>query len=329
MIIPTGIGCAIGGHAGDATPAAKLLGSCCDKIILNPNVVNASDINEMPPNALYVEGSIIDRFLDGSIELKEVSQNRILVAVNSPVQPETINAVSAARSTIGADIKIVELTTPLRMIGKFQNGIATGEVTGWEELVTKVWQYEFDALAITTPIEVDRESKLHYFRNGGINLWGKVEAMASKLVALQLNKPVAHSPVENTPREDEEVYFFNEVVDPRLSAEMVSVSYLHCILKGLHKAPRPSTYAEGIGVESVDFLVTPANCVGAAHHYAMRNRVKIIAVKENKTCLKDKMPDEFIVVENYLEACGIIMAEKAGIDRRSVRRPLNKTKILK
>ena len=28
------------------------------------------------------------------------------------------------------------------------------------------------------------------------------------------------------------------VVDPRLAAETVSVSYLHCILKGLHKSAR-------------------------------------------------------------------------------------------
>ncbi len=73
MIIPTGIGCEIGGHAGDATPAARLLGSVCDKLILHPNIVNASDINEMPENALYVEGSILDRFLEGRIELKEVN----------------------------------------------------------------------------------------------------------------------------------------------------------------------------------------------------------------------------------------------------------------
>ncbi|MEK0326305.1 MAG: DUF3326 domain-containing protein, partial [Nitrosopumilus sp.] len=72
MIIPTGIGCAIGGHAGDATPAAKLLAQTCEKLFLHPNVVNASDINEMPLNSLYVEGSILDRFLEGMIELQEV-----------------------------------------------------------------------------------------------------------------------------------------------------------------------------------------------------------------------------------------------------------------
>ena len=53
----------------------------------------------------------------------------------------------------------------------------------------------------------------------------------------------------------------------------------------------------------------------------------IIAVKENKTCLKDKMPDEFILVENYLEAVGIIQAMKIGISPKSIRRPLTHTPI--
>ena len=55
LIIPTGIGCEIGGHAGDANPVTKLMGACCDNLILHPNVVNASDVNEMPANSWYVE----------------------------------------------------------------------------------------------------------------------------------------------------------------------------------------------------------------------------------------------------------------------------------
>ncbi len=52
LLIPTGIGCEIGGHAGDATPVARLLAGSCDTLILHPNVVKASDINEAPQNAL-------------------------------------------------------------------------------------------------------------------------------------------------------------------------------------------------------------------------------------------------------------------------------------
>ncbi len=58
LLVPTGIGAEIGGHAGDATAVARLMAESCDKLVLHPNVVNASDINELPANALYVEGSI-------------------------------------------------------------------------------------------------------------------------------------------------------------------------------------------------------------------------------------------------------------------------------
>lgn len=51
LMIPTGVGAEVGGHAGDAGPVARLLGQVCDEVVLHPNVVNASDINEMPSNA--------------------------------------------------------------------------------------------------------------------------------------------------------------------------------------------------------------------------------------------------------------------------------------
>jgi len=324
MIIPTGIGCEIGGHAGDANPVAKLLGACCDKLILHPNVVNASDINEMPPNSLYVEGSMLDRFLEGQIELQEVYNNRILVVVNSPVRSDTLNAVSAARSTIGLNAEIVVLDTPLEMIGWFgKDGRATGEVLGWEELVQQVWQYEFDALAIATPIVIEKDVALEYYRSGGVNPWGGVEAKASKLISDKLNLPVAHASVENA---DKEVKTFAEtnVVDPRIAPEAISLCYIHCILKGLHRAPQ---IGKGLSVDDMDCLITPVGCVGRPHEACLEAGIPIIAVKENTTCLSDTMPDEFILVENYLEAAGLIMSMQAGIMPSSVRRPLHKTKV--
>ena len=327
LIIPTGIGAEIGGHAGDGNPVAKLIASCCDKLITHPNVVNASDINEMTENTLYVEGSILDRFLEGEIELEEVKYNKILVVTNPPIRNDTTNAVSAARATIGIDAEIVVLETPLMMVAKMENGVATGEVTGWKELIERTKQYEFDALAIHTPIEVERDVALSYYKNGGINPWGGVEAKASKLIANELNKPVAHAPLENTSLEDEELYFiFNKVLDPRLSAEAISNCHLHSVLKGLFKAPR---IGKGLSVKEVDFLVTPVNCVGRPHEACMDRNIPIIAVKENKTGLNDKMPDEFILVENYWEAVGIIQAMKIGISPESVRRPLAYTTVHK
>jgi len=318
FIVPTGIGAEIGGHSGDAAPAARLIASVCDKLILHPNVVNASDINEAPNNSLYVEGSILDRFLEGHIELEEVRMNRILVAVNSPVENTTVNAVSAARVTIGADIEIVELTIPLKMIGRIEiNGRASGEVFGWEQLIWQMKKYSFDALALHTPIQVDEETKLDYYKNGGVNPWGWVEAKASRLIADKLDKPVAHAPL--APKEN-----YDEIVDPRMAAEMLSSSYLHSVLKGLHKAPRITAYS-GLSVRDVDCLISPVGCVGKPHEACLKAGIPIIAVKENRTVLNNPMPIDFILAENYLEASGLVAAMREGIDPRLVRRPIKET----
>lgn len=320
LIIPTGIGCEIGGHAGDANPVAKLLASVCDTLILHPNVVNASDINEMPENCLYVEGSILDRFLNGLLYLQPVkTYNRIILAVNTPVRNETINAVSAAKVTIGADIRIVELSHNFRMVAFFDNGIATGKVTGWEELCNQVRGYfkYYHALAIASLVEVKKDVALDYLKSGGVNPWGGVEAMASKLIASNLKAvPVAHAPIET---EDEEIKDFNKIVDPRMAAEVISQCYLHCVFKGLHKAPRVN-FIEGISVRDVDCLITPVGCIGPPHEACLKANIPVIAVKENKTVLNDPMPAEFIIVENYWEAVGIMIAMKAGVHPASVRR---------
>jgi len=313
FIVPTGIGCEIGGHAGDANPAFKLIASMSDIAITHPNVVNASDINEMPENSLYVEGSILDRFLRGELYLEEVWYNKILLVVNKPVDNETINAVQAARMTIGAKIEILELETELKMTGFYYNGKADGRVEGWEDLCAQVSKLDFDSLAIQTGIDVERETSIEYLKNGGINPWGGVEAKASKLIANAIDKPVAHAPFGDHLKD------FKEVVDPRMSAEMVSICYLHCILKGLHKAPLIN-YDRGLSVNDVDFLITPVDCFGEPHEACLQADISIIAVRENKNVLKDEMPDEFIVVDNYIEVAGLLACYKSGVNWETVRR---------
>ena len=318
LIIPTGIGATIGGHAGDANPVCKLLASLSDTLVTHPNVVNASDINEMPDNVFYVEGSMLDRFLAGEFSLKQPTQNKILVVVNSPVRNDTYNAVRAATVTIGIDVRILELNTPLRMVATFDKVVATGDVFGWEELVNQVKDMAYDALAIHTPIEVPRDIALSYYRTGGVNPWGGVEAKASKLIATALNKPVAHAPLENTPQEDTELYnIMNEVVDPRIAPEAISFCYLHCVLKGLNKAPRIS--ADGLSVRDIDVMVSPAGCYGKPHEACLERGIPVIVVKENKTICDEQPHPLFIYVDNYWEAAGIISCMKSGIKKESVR----------
>lgn len=318
LIVPTGIGAKIGGHAGDANPVCKLLASLSDILVTHPNVVNASDINEMPENVFYVEGSTLDRFLAGEFSLKQPLQNKILLVVNHPVRNDTINAVSAAKVTIGIDVTIKELKEPLRMVATFENGIATGDVSGWKELVMQVRDMEYDALALHTPIEVPRDIALSYYRTGGVNPWGGVEAKASKLIATSLNKPVAHAPLENTSSEDTELYnIINEVVDPRMAPEAISFCYLHCVLKGLNRAPRMSK--SGLSVDDIDVMVSPYGCFGKPHKACLERDIPVIIVRENNTICDMLSHPSFITVENYWEAAGVIACMKAGITKESVR----------
>ncbi len=320
FIIPTGVGCAIGGHAGDATPAAKLIAETCDRLILHPNVVNASDINEMPPNALYVEGSILDRFLFGAVDLQEVRSNKVLIAVPSPAKAETINAVNAARATIGLNAEIMEMDTPLVMRGWVSNGVACGEAEGVEALVEQVRDKQFDALAIASPIDVPDGAALTYLQSEGpvVNPWGGIEAQVSRQIADRLDKPVAHAPIEcESTKSDPELFeiLYRRVVDPRKAAEVCSSCYLHCILKGLHKSPR---IGQGIHRTSVGCLVSPVGCIGPPHEACLAAGIPVIAVEENTTAYQ-RRDDRIVYVANYLEAAGVVSCLSAGVLPSSVR----------
>ena len=116
MLVPTGIGAEIGGHAGDAAPVARLLASACDTLITHPNVVNASDINEMPSNGLYVEGSVITDLLMGNCGLNPTKANRVILLIDKHkddrIASSTINAISAARATLGLNCPVVVEVDP-------------------------------------------------------------------------------------------------------------------------------------------------------------------------------------------------------------------------
>lgn len=329
FIIPTGIGCEIGGHAGDATTSAKLLASVCDNLIIHPNVTNASDINEMTENMLYVEGSIVDRFLQSQIALEEVYCNKILLAVNKPLKNETVNSINAGRNTIGCDISIIELNTKLILEGIFKpDGRASGIMTGADEAISQIriyqQNYPFDVLAIQTVIDVEEEVAFKYLNEGGVNPWGGVEALCSRYFSRQLGLQCAHAPYESNVLKN-----FNEIVDSRQAAELVSVSYIHCILAGLHRAPKIVDYncrsKATIRVDDIDVMVSPDGAWGDPHEACANWNIPIIFVKENRNIYKpfDTVPKGCIMAENYMEAAGVITSIKAGVHKDSVRRPLS------
>lgn len=325
FIIPTGLGASIGGHAGDATPAARLIGAACDNIILHPNVVNASDINEMPKNSLYVMGVTIDDFLSGYVGLAPIYQNRIAVVVNKPVPNEIVNIVSAARATLGIDAFIVGLPEILKMeAGLDKYGAATGVIKGAQEAAEYLQglNEDFDAVAIFSKIDMNKSIAEQYIQEGGVNPWGRVEAKLTRILTNDLKVPCAHAPFGHTLDD------YNDIVDPRIAAEMVSVTYAFCVLKGLHKSPEITDCTYGITVKDIDVLVTPAECYGVPHQRCLEKNIPIITVAENTVLIQSTTVYPSIKATTYAEAAGIILAMKEGISLESIRRPLKPTKII-
>jgi hypothetical protein len=343
LLIPTGTDCAIGGHAGDATPVARLLARSCDTLILHPNVVNASDINEQPENALYVEGSQICQLLRGTIRLRRVRSNRILVVTEPreegrwPID-QVINTTNAARATLGINCsRVIVLRMPVTMkMSVSPSGRATGEIFGLEYLLDVLTRERsaYDAVALSTKITPSTDSKeihLRYFRGESPNPWGGIEAALTHAISTTLDIPSAHAPtlsdlnLRTTP--------FG-VVEPRKAAEVISTSYFFSVLKGLHRAPNivqdetgfyePST----LTAEDISCLVVPNGILGIPVLAALAQDITVIVVRENRTMFSNDIsrlpfkPGKLWIVDNYLEAAGLMQALAGGVHPSSARRPL-------
>jgi hypothetical protein len=321
FIIPTGISSSIGGHA-SALSQVNLIASCCNKLLANPNSVNASDINTMANNVWYVEGSTLDRMLNENINLKETkTYNKILCVVNSPLSIASINAVNAARWTSGCDITLVELNTALIMEAFIHpNGVADGNIYGMDELINQVKNLDFDILTVHTPIICSKEISDYYWINGGTSPWGAVEAKLSKYLSYALNKQAVHSPVEFL----EDALFNKIIVDKQQAAEIISQTFGQCMWIGSRRAPTIDITKnnKNLSNDDIDFMVSPYNCWSTPHIACINNNIPIIVVKENTTCLKDVIyPDNknIIFVENYLEAAGVVQCLNAGVDYKIVK----------
>jgi hypothetical protein len=348
LLIPTGIGSEIGGHAGDAGPVARILGEAADTLVLHPNVVNASDLNEMPPNALYVEGSVVTRLMMGTVGLQPVRSNRVMVIIDAHQDEIFVNAavntVSGARAAYGLSCaEVVMLDPPVKLRARFSSsGRAAGRVEQLEDLFRVLDERagQYDAVALSSVIDVPQEFHQGYFDAEGemVNPWGGVEAMLTHALSSMYNVPTAHSPMF----ESREIANMDPgIVEPRMAAEAVSTTFLHCILKGLHRSPKivadpiamwhPSVFTAA----DISCLVIPDGCIGLPTLAALEQGIKVIAVRENRNLMRNDLSalpwaaGQFYSVDNYWEAAGVMMALRAGVAPESVRRPLAQTKLEK
>jgi len=329
LVIPTGLGASVGGNAGDGGATARLIASVCDELITHPNVVNASDFNEMTDNTLYVEGYTMTQYLLGYVGLQKVRQNRVLVVVDGTAEPAyvnaAINAVNAARVTYGFDCpKVVVLDNPFAMeTGWSSKGRAAGSVANLDQLFEVLVRERdsYDAVALTSLIGIPDTDRDSYYKNGGVNPWGGVEAMLTHAVSHVFKVPCAHAPMMESQEVDNMDF---GVVDPRCAAETVSVTYLPCVLKGLNRAPRIVESSPDISC-----LVIPQMCLGIPMLAAYDRDIPIIVVDDDLevddvNCL-DQI--EAISVDNYVEAAGVVAAMRAGISVESLGRPIGSVEV--
>ena len=341
FLVPTGIGAEIGGHAGDSTAACKLFSASCDNLVTHPNVVNASDINEIPLNAMYVEGSVVTRLLMGTVGLSKVRSNRILVCMEDHKDElftnAAVNAVNAARATYGLECsRIIKLNPNIQLTSNYtSNGTAVGHVDNIDALFKALDEYrnEYDAVAIASIIKVPREYHAKYFKSNGamINPWGGVEAILTHTISTLYNIPTAHSPMF----EDQLVANFDPgVVDSRMAAEAISLTFMQCILKGLQKAPKIVTdeslmnHHNVFTASDIDCLIIPDGVLGIPTLAALKQGIKVIAVRNNKNIMHNDLTTlswdkgQFMQVDNYLEAVGAMTALKEGLALDSIQRPI-------
>tara|TARA_B100001013_G_scaffold342235_1_gene267890 strand:+ start:525 stop:1412 length:888 start_codon:yes stop_codon:yes gene_type:complete len=282
--------------------------------------------------------------LMGNVGLQNVRSNRVLVVLDNHEKrfvDAAINTVNAARATYGLDsAEIVVLEPPLRTLGET---MASGRASGTVENLEVLWEIlderegEFDAIALASVINVE-VPHIDYFRSGGeiVNPWGGVEAMLTHTVSSLYDVPTAHAPM----MESAEIANIDPgVVDPRMAAEVVSLTFLQCVLKGLHTAPRIVTDKGDFSkddiftVENVSCLVIPDGCIGLPTLAALNQGIPVIAVRENRNLMRNDLtrlpwePGQLYIVENYWEAAGLLTSLREGISPGSTRRPLSGVKV--
>ncbi|XP_060214653.1 uncharacterized protein LOC132641626 isoform X2 [Lycium barbarum] len=337
MIVPTGVGAAIGGYAGDALPVARALSSVVDCLISHPNVLNAAMLYWPMPNALYVEGYALDRFAEGLWALQPVHQNRVGLVFDAGIEEELLirhlQVVDATRASLGLPIVGYTVTDTPLLVEKWvdpTSGQSTGRIQRPDSLLRAVENLQkgskVNAVAVVARFPDDDTADLDDYRQGkGIDLLAGVEAVISHLVVKNFQIPCAHAPAVLPPQLDTSLC-------PKSAAEEIGYTFLPCVLAGLSSAPQYLVKGNNFSKEDcivagdVDSVIVPINACGGDGALAFANRKRnkplIIAVEENQTVLNDT-PDslgiEAVKVSNYWEAIGVIAAHKAGIDPNSLR----------
>lgn len=299
MIIPTGVGASIGGFGGDATQDMVNIASHCDVLITHPNVANAGIFQQLPDNALYVEGYALDGFFrdDWSLHpIKKQGANKIGVIFDAGIETGMRvlhdNTINAVKTVYGVDISIIETTREALDITctLSESGASLGTLHNPEVLLNaceKALEQGATALALACRMpEVDEALEAAYKKQGGVDPIGGIEAILSHLVVSTFNIPCAHAPVFDWETAKPEL---NEVLDPRAAVEFIAPTFLPCVLTGLSRSPQlkeTASTASPFSIHDLDALITPWDCLGNIPVLsALEKNIPVIAIKSNQTVL--------------------------------------------
>ena len=339
LVIPTGIGCEIGGFAGDALPAAKLLASASRCLITHPNVMNGGTLSEKNERIFYVEGYSLDRFARAEIGLKKVNQQKIGIIFDKNIENEILlrhlQVADASIATLGIDIASYVITDePVGIvISNELSGLSSGYVRNPETLIKAgkiLINQGITAIAIVTrfPDEIDIENVNLYREGKGIDVIAGVEAVISHLISKYLKVPCAHAPAL-APID------LKVNLDPRAAAEEIGYTFLPSVLIGLSTAPDLIDLPDldnkiTLFPHEIESIVVPSGALGGEAVLACMERdLNIIAVKNDGVLnVSSKWFDynKLFKVDNYLEAAGLLIAIREGINYKSIKRPLNSIK---
>lgn len=304
FIIPTGIGCTIGGFAGDGGKWVRLL-SKKSKLIVNPNVVNAACFSAINDNMLYVEGYTLDRFFRGECKLKESTSNKIGVIFDKAIKQDVlnvhINTINAVKVVYGIDIEDYTITKEPCGVTFYvdPSGVSMGDVKNLDTLkdaANELIKKGCNAIAIVCRFPEDENED--YSKGIGVDPVGGVEAIISHYISKEFEIPCAHAPAFD------DITITTDIVDPRAAAEYITPTFLPCILLGLSTAPQIS-HTDGIGISDIDFLCLPHNALGGIPALEMSKlNKKIFAIKENNSILNitnEKLNIKCVIIDTYKE----------------------------
>jgi hypothetical protein len=326
LVVPTGIGAAIGGYAGDALPVARALSQVVDRLITHPNVLNGAQLYWPLSNALYVEGYGLDQFAAGEWGLRPVHQNRIGLVLDQAMEPDLrirhLQVADAARATLGLSLTDYVVTdAPLGVeLKTAASGATWGTIQQPDSLlraVEKLKEAEAEAIAVVArfPDDLGTEALQLYRHGKGVDPLAGAEAVISHLVVRTFQLPCAHAPALSPLPIDPSL-------SPRSAAEELGYTFLPCVLVGLSRAPQfivrqTAPQAQDVWADQVDALIVPETaCGGSAVLSFSQSVTQIITVKDNATRLNvtaEQLGIKTLTVQSYLEAVGVVAAHRAGV----------------